>query len=191
MMATLRTMLNPGVPIGTLTIEWRWWRAASGRSSVTPVTPVTPVTMAKRHSGCMAPVVTHMRPLITDASPSRRMVVAMLLASDEATSGSAMVTRERISPASSGFNQRSCCAALANRCSSSVLPVSGRCVVPRVAESEALVTQDRISGWGGIDSRTGTIVATRHELGGISFAGKVLVVPGAKGSSGWSSAVHG
>lgn len=47
-----------------------------------------------------------------------------------------------------------------------------------------------ISGWGGIDSRTGTIVETRHELRGVSFAGKVLVFPGAKGSSGWSNAFH-
>ena len=66
----------------------------------------------------------------------------------------------------------------------------GRCVVPGVAEGEALVTRERISGWGGIDSRTGTIVETRHELRGVSFAGKVLVFPGAKGSSGWSNAFH-
>jgi uncharacterized protein len=66
----------------------------------------------------------------------------------------------------------------------------GRCVVPGSAQGEALVTRDRISGWGGIDSRTGTIVETRHELRGVSFAGKVLVFPGAKGSSGWSNAFH-
>ena len=66
----------------------------------------------------------------------------------------------------------------------------GRCVVPGRAEGEALVTRDRISGWGGIDSRTGTIVETRHQLRGVSFAGKVLVFPGAKGSSGWSNAFH-
>ncbi|MBC7585914.1 MAG: DUF126 domain-containing protein [Tardiphaga sp.] len=66
----------------------------------------------------------------------------------------------------------------------------GRKVVPGVAEGEALVTNDRISGWGGIDSRTGTVIETRHELRGQSFAGKVLVFPGAKGSSGWSAAFH-
>ena len=71
-----------------------------------------------------------------------------------------------------------------------VLTIRGRKVVPGVAEGEALVTRDRISGWGGIDSRTGTIVETRHELRGVSFAGKVLVFPGAKGSSGWSAAFH-
>jgi predicted aconitase with swiveling domain len=71
-----------------------------------------------------------------------------------------------------------------------VITIHGRKVVPGVAEGQALVTRDRISGWGGIDSRTGTIVETRHELRGQSFAGKVLVFPGAKGSSGWSAAFH-
>ena len=66
----------------------------------------------------------------------------------------------------------------------------GRKVVGGVAEGEALVTRERISGWGGIDPRTGTIIETRHELRGQSFKGKVLVFPGAKGSSGWSSQFH-
>ena len=66
----------------------------------------------------------------------------------------------------------------------------GRKVVGGCAEGEALVTKDRISGWGGIDPRTGTVIETRHQLKGVSFAGKVLVFPGAKGSSGWSSQFH-
>ena len=66
----------------------------------------------------------------------------------------------------------------------------GRKVVGGCAEGEALVTRQHISGWGGIEARTGTIVETRHELRGRSFAGKVLVFPGAKGSSGWSSQFH-
>jgi uncharacterized protein len=66
----------------------------------------------------------------------------------------------------------------------------GRKVVGGCAEGEALVTKERISGWGGIDPRTGTIIETRHELKGVSFAGKVLVYPGAKGSSGWSAQFH-
>ena len=71
-----------------------------------------------------------------------------------------------------------------------LIVLHGRCVVPGKAEGEALVTRMHISGWGGIDSRTGTIVETRHDLRGVSFAGKVLVFPGAKGSSGWSNAFH-
>lgn len=57
-------------------------------------------------------------------------------------------------------------------------------------EGEALVTGEAISGWGGVDPGTGTVIETRHELCGRSFAGKVLVFPGAKGSSGWSGMFH-
>jgi len=70
------------------------------------------------------------------------------------------------------------------------LVIRGRKVVPGVAEGEALVTNDQISGWGGVDPRTGTVIETRHALRGQSFAGKVLVFPGAKGSSGWSAQFH-
>ena len=66
----------------------------------------------------------------------------------------------------------------------------GRKVVGGSAEGEALVTRQTISGWGGIDFLTGTIIETHHELRGVSFKDKVLVFPGAKGSSGWSVAFH-
>ena len=52
------------------------------------------------------------------------------------------------------------------------------------------MTKETISGWGGIDFMTGTVIETRHELRGVSFKDKVLVFPGAKGSSGWSNAFH-
>lgn len=70
------------------------------------------------------------------------------------------------------------------------LTLRGRKVVGGVAEGEALVTHDTISGWGGVNPMTGTIIETRHELHGQSFKDKVLVCPGAKGSSGWSGAFH-
>jgi predicted aconitase with swiveling domain len=66
----------------------------------------------------------------------------------------------------------------------------GRKVVGGCAEGEALVTRETISGWGGINPVTGTVIETRHELRGQSFKGKVLVFPGAKGSSGWSTRFH-
>jgi predicted aconitase with swiveling domain len=66
----------------------------------------------------------------------------------------------------------------------------GRKVVGGLAEGEALVTRDTISGWGGIDPMTGTVIETHHQLRGVSFKDKVLVFPGAKGSSGWSAAFH-
>jgi hypothetical protein len=68
--------------------------------------------------------------------------------------------------------------------------IRGRKVVGGVAEGEAMVTRDTISGWGGIDSATGTIIERRHELVGQSFKDKVLVFPGAKGSSGYSHFFH-
>ena len=58
------------------------------------------------------------------------------------------------------------------------------------AEGEALVTRETVSGWGGIEIPTGTSSRRRHELRGQSFKDKVLVFPGAKGSSGWSAAFH-
>ncbi|PJE26766.1 hypothetical protein PSM7751_02902 [Pseudooceanicola marinus] len=70
------------------------------------------------------------------------------------------------------------------------LLIRGRCVVAGRAEGEALVTTQTISGWGGINERDGSIIERRHELVGQSFAGKILVFPGAKGSSGWSAFFH-
>lgn len=65
--------------------------------------------------------------------------------------------------------------------------LKGRKVVGGSAEGEALVTRQTISAWGGVDAIKGIITERRHELRGQSFAGKVLVFPSAKGSSGWST----
>ena len=66
----------------------------------------------------------------------------------------------------------------------------GRKVVGGVAEGEALVTRETISGWGGVNPMKGEVIESRHELRGVSFANKVLIFPGAKGSSGWSGVFH-
>jgi hypothetical protein len=66
----------------------------------------------------------------------------------------------------------------------------GRKVVGGCAEGPALVTQQAISGWGGVNPKLGTIIETRHELRDQSFKDKVLVFRGAKGSSGWSAMFH-
>lgn len=68
--------------------------------------------------------------------------------------------------------------------------IHGRKVVGGVAEGEALVTRQTISGWGGVNPMKGEVIESHHELRGISFAGKILVFPGAKGSSGWSGIFH-
>lgn len=66
----------------------------------------------------------------------------------------------------------------------------GRGLSSGVAEGEALVASKPIAGWGGIDPMTGTIIESRSELRGESIVGKVLVFPGAKGSSGLSGMFH-
>lgn len=71
-----------------------------------------------------------------------------------------------------------------------MIVLRGRTIVGGSVEGEALVTNQTISGWGGIDPKTGTIIELRHELRGTSFKDKILVFPGAKGSSGWSAFFH-
>lgn len=70
---------------------------------------------------------------------------------------------------------------------SETFTLRGRPVVGGVAEGIALVTRDTVSGFGGINPKTGEITERRHELVGQSFKGRILVFPGAKGSSGWAS----
>jgi len=70
------------------------------------------------------------------------------------------------------------------------LVLHGRKVVGGRAEGEALVTRDTVPGWGGVNPMQGVITEIHHELRGVSFAGKILVCPGAKGSSGWSAMYH-
>jgi predicted aconitase with swiveling domain len=74
--------------------------------------------------------------------------------------------------------------------SAKTLVLHGRKVVGGIAEGEALVTRETISGWGGVNPKLGTVIETRHELRGQSFKDKILVFPGAKGSSGWSAMFH-
>lgn len=68
--------------------------------------------------------------------------------------------------------------------------LQGRPVVSGRSTGEALVSTDTISGWGGVDPMRGEIIEKGHDLEGMCFTDKVLVFPGAKGSSGWSSIFH-
>ena len=60
----------------------------------------------------------------------------------------------------------------------------GRQVIGGHVQGQALVTRERISFFGGVDPATGTVTERGHELEGISLAGKILVYPGGKGSTG-------
>jgi len=55
------------------------------------------------------------------------------------------------------------------------------------AEGEALVLDEPLSFWGGLDPVTGRIVGQRHPQVGSIVTGRVLVMPSGRGSSSSSS----
>ncbi|MEE8331379.1 MAG: DUF126 domain-containing protein [Acidimicrobiia bacterium] len=62
-----------------------------------------------------------------------------------------------------------------------------RVLLAGIAEGEALVLEEPISFWGGVDSASGHIIDQRHPQAGSSVAGRVLVMSHGKGSSSASS----
>ena len=84
----------------------------------------------------------------------------MLVASEDATSGSVIENAERISPSSSGSNHFCCCSSVPNSDSSSMLPVSG---------AEQLIASGAIHGLRPVISASGaycTFVTARVERAG-------------------------
>jgi uncharacterized protein len=63
----------------------------------------------------------------------------------------------------------------------------GRTLVPGTAEGRALVLDEPLSFWGGVDPETGEITDVRHPQHGASIAGRILVMPSGRGSSSSSS----
>jgi hypothetical protein len=59
----------------------------------------------------------------------------------------------------------------------------GRPIYRGSAAGLALVTQQGVSFFGGVDPETGLVVERGHELEGQSVAGKILVFPSGKGST--------
>ena len=110
-------MVIPGVSSGTTTILWRLCLSLSGLDK--------PMNIVIAALGWPNPVDHHFLPLMTTSSPSSIMVAAILVASDEATSGSVIPNTERISPASNGLSHFSFWASLPKWYSTSILPVSG------------------------------------------------------------------
>ena len=66
------------------------------------------------------------------------------------------------------------------------ITLTGRGVIAGIVEGEALVCPQSIAGWGGIDPKTGIIKEYENINRGKSIKGKILVMPGSKGSNGWS-----
>ena len=62
----------------------------------------------------------------------------------------------------------------------------GRGVLPGIVEGTALVCPKGITGWGGIDPKTGEIQDWDNPNKGRTIQNTILVMPGSKGSNGWS-----
>jgi len=58
---------------------------------------------------------------------------------------------------------------------------------PGSARGPAVVLEEPVSFWGGVDPETGTIVDRHHPQFGVSVSGAVLCMPSGRGSSSGSS----
>ena len=63
------------------------------------------------------------------------------------------------------------------------MKLNGRVIFPGEVVAEALVTQMKISFYGGVDPESGIILEKGHELEGKCISGKILVFPTGKGST--------
>ena len=64
-----------------------------------------------------------------------------------------------------------------------MITLKGRAIWRGWARGEALVSNQPISFYGGVDPETGKIIEKGHELEGRSIAGKILAFPYGKGST--------
>jgi hypothetical protein len=65
--------------------------------------------------------------------------------------------------------------------------MSGRLIAPGRARAPALVLDEPLSLWGGLDPATGRVIELRHPQHGARVTGRVLVLPAARGSSSSAS----
>ncbi|PTE16445.1 aconitase X [Pseudogemmobacter blasticus] len=55
-------------------------------------------------------------------------------------------------------------------------------ILPGLAEGAILACREPISFWGGVDPATGRVIDVHHPLAGQSLVGRILVIPGTRGS---------
>jgi len=65
--------------------------------------------------------------------------------------------------------------------------VRGRVLAPGSVTARAIVLREPLSLWGGMDPASGQVIDARHPQHGESLAGRVVVMPAARGSSSSSS----
>lgn len=61
---------------------------------------------------------------------------------------------------------------------------TGVWLVPGVLEGELLCLDEPLSFWGGFDAPSGTIIDRSHPQCGTALTGKIVAMPGSRGSSG-------
>lgn len=65
--------------------------------------------------------------------------------------------------------------------------IAAQCLVPGSAEGEVALLDAPLSLWGGFDPETGAVSDVNHPNHGDPVAGRILVMPGGRGSSSSSS----
>jgi predicted aconitase with swiveling domain len=68
-----------------------------------------------------------------------------------------------------------------------VRTITGRVLVAGEATGNALVLEEPLSFWGGLDPTTGRLVDPHHPQRGALLTGRILVMPAGRGSSSSSS----
>jgi predicted aconitase with swiveling domain len=61
--------------------------------------------------------------------------------------------------------------------------LKGRALVRGTAQGVAVVSQEPISFWGGVNPSTGEVIDRRHNRSGTIITGKIFIFPTGKGSS--------
>jgi predicted aconitase with swiveling domain len=69
--------------------------------------------------------------------------------------------------------------------------MKGRCIQPGRAEGEALVSEEPISFFGGVEIQTGRVIEKGHCLHGETLKDKIVVFPCGKGSTVGSYVIYG
>ena len=65
--------------------------------------------------------------------------------------------------------------------------MSGRLIAPGTARAAALVLDEPLSLWGGLDPETGVVNEPRHPQHGAVLTGRIVLMPAARGSSSSAS----
>lgn len=67
--------------------------------------------------------------------------------------------------------------------------VTGECLVPGSATGRVLHSDIPLSFWGGVDPSNGVVIDEHHPLRGQSLTGRIVAIPGGRGSCGGSATI--